>query len=421
MLNTLQRVASAVHKFRISRLQILKIFVIFGLWIYHVRAQGIQIVTVSQPSFIRPAGLTLDPGQNLYVADQGNQRIVKLSPHGDFLTSFPGPARKFINPSSIKLDSAMNIYVADVATNRVVKMDPSGATLNEFYNAVPILHPGGLGLDSNGNIYTTDTVATDASIVKLAPNGTFLETLTTSDPVLSNPNGLAIDFDNNVYVADTSNARVVKLDSNGTQLMVLYPTYVSGVSALALDSAENIYVAGYGTQVYKIAPNGTMLTSYTIANVSVNLQGLAVNPVNSNIYVALSDDNLGDLVQILHFEPCPLGYYCDTSVSEAQLCPEGFYCPEQYAYGPQILKCPAGQSCPPGTVSISSSSSTGGNSASSSRPSEISSSWTDWNVSSSTAGSTKTNSGHSSSLITRPQQIIIGVIVPVGLLAILGQ
>jgi DNA-binding beta-propeller fold protein YncE len=84
--------------------------------------------------FNNPTGVAIDQRGNIYVSDRGNHRIQKLSPTGEFLEQWgktgkfgtellPGvQPGQFHNPEGLALDSKGNLYVADQGNNRIQKL-----------------------------------------------------------------------------------------------------------------------------------------------------------------------------------------------------------------------------------------------------------------------------------------------------------
>jgi DNA-binding beta-propeller fold protein YncE len=84
----------------------------------------------------RPEGIVLDRDGNLWVADYGNDRVVKLSPDGRLLLSWgshgSGPG-EFVGPKGVAVDpSTGRLYVADTGNARVLRLGPDGTTEATF-------------------------------------------------------------------------------------------------------------------------------------------------------------------------------------------------------------------------------------------------------------------------------------------------
>jgi sugar lactone lactonase YvrE len=86
--------------------------------------------------FNYPAGVTVAPDGTIYVADQDNNRIRKISTSG-VVSTFAGSGAKstvdgigtaasFASPHSISIDAAGNMYVGDEYSHKVRKIAPDG-------------------------------------------------------------------------------------------------------------------------------------------------------------------------------------------------------------------------------------------------------------------------------------------------------
>ena len=137
-----------------------------------------------------PTGVTIDASGNLYVANYLNNNIIKVTVSGIVArlagTGDPGSANgpdtsaMFYLPNSVALDAANNIYVSDEVNNLIRKITPDG-TVSTFAGsgkagaadstgtAASFNGPGGLSFDAAGNLYVADT--NNNLIRKITPLG----------------------------------------------------------------------------------------------------------------------------------------------------------------------------------------------------------------------------------------------------------
>ncbi len=169
----------------------------------------------------------------------------------------PAISGQFNGPEGVTVDAAGNVYVADAALdvyvdpiigdNEVRRVSPSGRITRIAGNGTTCANPpacgdgraatraqlslpGGVAVDSAGNVYIADTgdnevrrVSPSGRITRIAGNGTQC----THAPVcgdggpakraqLNSPDGVAVDSVGNVYVADTGDSEVRTVSPSGT-------------------------------------------------------------------------------------------------------------------------------------------------------------------------------------------------------------
>jgi sugar lactone lactonase YvrE len=191
--------------------------------------------------FNHPYGITVDKNNILYVADSYNNRIRKITPGGkvttvagngaDGFVDGPGEQAEFYVPIGIVVDSMENIYVGDEGNSSIRKISPDGrvTTLagngkfsfsdgvgrNASFNA-----PGGIAIDVRGNLYVADylnncirRVTPSGEVRKIAGNlrKGFADGIA-SEAQFYYPFGIAVDAAGVVYVGDQFNHRIRKIE-----------------------------------------------------------------------------------------------------------------------------------------------------------------------------------------------------------------
>ncbi len=199
-------------------------------------------------SFNNPSGVAVDTAGNVYVADQNNHLIRKISTSGLVVTiagtratgavNGTGTMASFQYPSSVAVDTSGNVYVADCNNHMIRKISSMGvvsifAGISELKGfadgsgaTAQFNLPYGVAIDNVGNVYVADS--TNLRIRQISPVGvvstlagsvdrpdlSFVSSYqdgTGNTATFSNPSGVAVDNSGHVYVADSINNRIRKI------------------------------------------------------------------------------------------------------------------------------------------------------------------------------------------------------------------
>jgi carboxypeptidase family protein/NHL repeat-containing protein len=192
-----------------------------------------------------PQGIALDAMGNLYIADNGNQRIRKVGLDGIITTVAGGGTQPLTDGAAataialssawgLAVDSAGSLFIADFGLNRILKMRPDGKL--SFYagngtagfsgdggpaTAAQLNDARQIAVDSAGNLFIADRG--NQRIRKVSPDGTITTVAGTGKagfsgdggPALAaglnGPYGVAIDAAGNLFFSDQGNGRVRKV------------------------------------------------------------------------------------------------------------------------------------------------------------------------------------------------------------------
>src|SRR5574341_1168042 len=94
----------------------------------------------------RPQGLTTDNEGNIYIADTGNNRLVKTDSLGNFIKETGGfgwGEGQFNQPTDLTLDYGLNLYVVDSQNKRVTRLDKNLNFISGFLLKANFLARGG--------------------------------------------------------------------------------------------------------------------------------------------------------------------------------------------------------------------------------------------------------------------------------------
>src|SRR2546425_11373876 len=232
-----------------------------------------------------PYRVARDSAGNLYVADGSSRRIRKVSAAGIITTvagrgtgqssgdGGPATLAELIQPLGVAVDPAGNVYIADEGSNRIRKVNTAGIISTIAGNgkqgfdgdggpatSASLYEPSGVAVDLAGNVYISD--AGNFRIRKVNPAGV-ISTVAgrgtsgfTGDggPASSAqlvPRGVAVGVQADLYIADGS-LRIRRVDNLGLPRVGSFAQIASGagwkttivlvnLSSIAVSARVNFY------------------------------------------------------------------------------------------------------------------------------------------------------------------------------------
>jgi streptogramin lyase len=241
-----------------------------------------------------PAGIALDAAGNTYIADTGDNVVIRYNNSGNGMiiagTGTSGnsgnggaaTAATLSAPSAVTVTPDGAVYIADTGNGVVRRIDPvtgviniaaggasttCAAALDAFGNGclgtqAKLSAPAGLASDSFGNVYISDTG--NNAVRELSGSGYIFAV---GGSVFSGPTALQVDSYSNIFVADTGHSTISEIVAGTGKVVAVAGNGQKGSSGnggpatgaelssptgIALDAAGDIYIADTGNQIIRL-------------------------------------------------------------------------------------------------------------------------------------------------------------------------
>jgi sugar lactone lactonase YvrE len=265
-------------------------------------AQVVREYFVLRPQELdTPSGVAVDAAGNLFIADQGNHRILKVEAPAGLMTTVagtgeygfagdggPATSAQLEFPAGIAVDPAGNLFIADQLNQRIRKVGAATGWITTVAGtgqygfagdggpatSARLNFPARVGVDQAGNLFIADQLnhrirrveAATGWITTVAGTGQYGfggDGGPATSAQLANPTGIAVDATGNLFVADQSNQRIRKVDATTGWITTVAGTgepgfagdgspatsaYLDFPSGIAVDSTGNFFIADQGNR-----------------------------------------------------------------------------------------------------------------------------------------------------------------------------
>jgi sugar lactone lactonase YvrE len=257
----------------------------------------------------KPAGIAVDTAGNLFIADDGNNRIRMVNTNGIISTVAGNGASGYFGdgyaatnaelkgPQAVAVDAMGNLFIADTQNSRIRKVDTNGIITSVAGKGYLLYYgdggaatnagfaPFGVAVDALGEFFIADQnnnrirkVDTNGIITTIAGKGTIGysgDGGNATNAALNHPASVFVDATGNLLIADSSNDAIRKVGTNGIITTVAGTGSTSfggdGGSAtnaalinpydVAINTAGELFIADINnSRIRKVDTNGVITT-----------------------------------------------------------------------------------------------------------------------------------------------------------------
>ena len=298
----------------------------------------------------QPVSVVKDGSGNIYISDQGNHRIRKISASTGNISTIAGTttsgysgdggaatSAKLYYPYGIAVDASGNIYIADQANNRIRKVTASTGIITTIAGngtagfsgdgaaatSAQLNNPAAIAVDGSGNIFIADQynqrirkiTASTGNISTIAGTGTYSysgDGGAATSATFQNPTGIELDASGNIYIADLFNHVIRKITASTGFISTVAGSGTAGYSGdggaatsanlnyptdIALDDSGNLYISvQYSHRIRKVsALTGNISTVAGTGTAAYGGDGGPATSAQINFPTGVSADAGGNL------------------------------------------------------------------------------------------------------------------------------
>jgi DNA-binding beta-propeller fold protein YncE len=217
-----------------------------------------------------PVGLAADAGGNIYLADAGNNRVIRFDSILTARQEVGGQGRQaglLNNPSYLSVDNNLNIVVSEEGNRRVSRFNTNlnFVDVTDFYNfedQTEYGYPSGVAVTAFGEMWVADREKNRLVVFdRMAKFDRFVGDFAHSGGQVSNPGKLLIDEGGNIIACDAGNHRLVVYDEYGNYLGSIRHKSITSPVAAAEDRERLWVLDGDSGALYSIDFDGNLVFS----------------------------------------------------------------------------------------------------------------------------------------------------------------
>jgi len=257
--------------------------------------------------FYNPYGVKVDSNGYLYITDQQNQVIRRVSPDGMNVQTWAGQplvgtsldgigtASRIYAPKGLCIDSSDNVFICEGNNNAIRKIDVND-NVTTAYKYTDGSSPQAIAMDSSGNFYVSlfGSNTNGYGLDKFTPTFSSKSRLVTYSQYQS-PRDMVVDLSGNLCYVQQDNGVVYRYKISTGVTTNFAVTGTSNLQSIAIDPQGNLYVGDF-SRIIQIATDGTQTllagngtTGYQDGVGSAarfnTISGIAIDPTTYTLYI----------------------------------------------------------------------------------------------------------------------------------------
>lgn len=232
--------------------------------------------------------LSVDLSGSIYVADTGNNRILKFNNAGKLMKTVGGfgwEKEQFYLPYDIYASSALDIFVADYNNHRIERYDKDLNYISSLYSnenwaeQFQFGYPKAVASSIHGELFIID--AENVRLLKFnsfgEPEMSFGDFAEGKGRLLQ-PVQVAISPDDKIYVSDSQANKIIVFDYFGNYLTEIGTNFLKGPQGIFYSPMKLLFVVDQGNKrVVVFTPTGELVIAWSKISDEI---GLFQNPVD---------------------------------------------------------------------------------------------------------------------------------------------
>ncbi len=213
----------------------------------------------------QPQDIVQGPDGNMWFTERGANQIGRISGTSPGTIDECPVATGGLQPDIIVVGPDGALWYTELGSNSVGRMPPGNPAGVTRFPGIGLISPRGIAVGPDGNLWIADADGAGPKVIRLSPAGTAVGS-PIALPIGFNPRGITLGPDGNMWVGNFSTpgsvARITTGVTPALDPLAGFPVPAGTPIDVIGGSDGNVWYAGQGTTVGKIAPDGTA-TAFT--------------------------------------------------------------------------------------------------------------------------------------------------------------